>query len=582
MLEHKRNIPLTLLVKFFDALHGFWERTWSSNSISDLEKARRLDISLNAMSQTHDYDDGVWSILYDILICHMDEVTLTVEMGHVIARWCTSDNQGTADCARALVAMTLVVVHWQERNDSWVTLATRVCGPLEGDVRDSIADGGDSVLLAIFIQVARQSIPTGGRSPFFWRSQHTLAALIQLDIHNTPPRLQHDFCTLWNKIVSQAMVWRPHRIPVLILSMMRRHYIALHQGTDAVPTAFASIPHDDDMLKQPPSYPSCNLISHRPDTTAYVHLPTQPGDSPDASPRTVPKQDEKTHPIALLLRRMPSNPTTTGDVAAATQDIDSTATLTHPLEANEQQVVVVQCGEPDVCQVLSTVSTPAPTSTLVPVPASTPPVLIIPLAPHDAGAATTSGSFNFLLPTPSVVDLAVTPCHPPPHVPSMPSPRPSLWSATLPSRPTSGLSLFHLRPRGLVNSGNMCFANAVLHLLVHSPPSWNLFRKLCELKEQRGALECPETGGGATPLVDATMRFFEEFTFKEKEPPSTQQPPQHSPGGTSREDEEKEKDNSVVDSFEPTYLFDAMKDSESMQLKTLLVGSRAHVTPFCH
>jgi len=129
-----------------------------------------------------------------------------------------------------------------------------------------------------------------------------------------------------------------------------------------------------------------------------------------------------------------------------------------------------------------------------------------------------------------------------------------------------------------VNRGNKCFANAVLQLLVHSPPSWNLFRKLCDLKEQRGALECPETGGGATPLVDATMRFFEEFMIKEKEPPSTQQPPQHPPGGTSREGEEKEKDNSK--SFEPTYLYDAMK--ERRQLKTLLVGSRTHAAPFCH
>ncbi|KAF8494133.1 hypothetical protein F5888DRAFT_1805718 [Russula emetica] len=166
MLKHKRKIPLTLRVKFCDALHGFWERTWSSNSINDLEKARRLDISLHAMSRTHDYDAGVWSILYDILIFHVNDMIFTVEMGDVIARWCNSDNQGTADCARALVAITLVLVpvHW---NDSWVTLATRVFGPLEGDVRDSIADGGDSVLLAIFIQVARQSIPTGGSSPFF-------------------------------------------------------------------------------------------------------------------------------------------------------------------------------------------------------------------------------------------------------------------------------------------------------------------------------------------------------------------------------------------------------------------------------
>jgi hypothetical protein len=582
MSDHlQKDIPQTLSVKFLNALHGFWERAWSSNSISVSEKARRLDISLNAMSRTH--DDGVWSILYDILICHLDEVPLTVEMGHTLAGWCTSNNQDIADCARSIVTTILVLANAEERNDSWLTLATRAFGPLESDVRDSITVGGDSVLLDILIEVARQSIPRGPRSPFFLRSQHSLAALIKLDIRNTLPRLQHEFCTLWNVIVLNARTSHPHNIPVQILKLIRRHYLALHQGTDAAPTAFSvSTPPTDAILFERSSYPFCNLASHCSNLTFQIL--SQPGDSPDAHNQV---------DITAFLHGLTSNPTTvttsqvpnttplansvhpTGDVAPATQDSTSTATLTHPLEGNEQQDAVAQCGEPDASRILFTVSVPAPAPTLATV---TPPVLVTTSAPHDAGAATSSGS---LLSTPSVVGLTVTPCHPPPHVPPMPSPRPvALLSATSPSRLTSGLSLSHLRPRGLVNGGNMCFANAVLQLLVHSPPSWNLFRELCELKEQRGALECPETGGGATPLVDATMRFFEEFTFNENESHSTQQPLQPSPGGISREGEEKEKDNSVVDSFEPTYLYDAMK--ESRQLKNLLVGSRTDITPFCH
>jgi len=83
----------------------------------------------------------------------------------------------------------------------------------------------------------------------------------------------------------------------------------------------------------------------------------------------------------------------------------------------------------------------------------------------------------------------------------------------------------------------------VLQLLVHSPPFRNLFR---ELKGQRRG-GGPETGGGATPLVDATVRFFEEFTIMEK------------------------KENKAVNPFEPTYMYDAMK--ENSQLKNLLVRS---------
>jgi hypothetical protein len=127
----------------------------------------------------------------------------------------------------------------------------------------------------------------------------------------------------------------------------------------------------------------------------------------------------------------------------------------------------------------------------------------------------------------------------------------------------------------------MCFANAVLHLLVHSPPFWDLFRELGYLKGQRGA-GGPETGSGATPLVHATVRFFEEFVFKEKEPFPTQQLPEQA-AGIPREDEEVDKEHNAADSFEPTYMYDAMK--EKRQLKILLVRSvpriRSSVTESC-
>jgi ubiquitin carboxyl-terminal hydrolase 10 len=120
-----------------------------------------------------------------------------------------------------------------------------------------------------------------------------------------------------------------------------------------------------------------------------------------------------------------------------------------------------------------------------------------------------------------------------------------------------------------VNTRNICFANAVLQLLVNSPPFWNLFRELGHVKAQRGA---PETGV-ATPLVDATVGFFKQFLVEDGSP-STQQPSHPATEGTSRADEERKGDN-IVDSFEPTYLYDAMK--EKKQLKPLFVRSSDHV-----
>ena len=125
----------------------------------------------------------------------------------------------------------------------------------------------------------------------------------------------------------------------------------------------------------------------------------------------------------------------------------------------------------------------------------------------------------------------------------------------------------------------MCFVNAVLQLLVHSPPFWNLFRELGDLKGQRGGggAGSLEVGGGATPLVDASIRFLEEFMFKE-EPPPTQQSPQQAAGGKPSEDEEAKKEHKSGDSFEPTYMYDAMK--EKRQLKHLLVRFRDQDAPF--
>ena len=118
----------------------------------------------------------------------------------------------------------------------------------------------------------------------------------------------------------------------------------------------------------------------------------------------------------------------------------------------------------------------------------------------------------------------------------------------------------------------MCFANAVLQLLVNIPPYWNLFKELSDLKGKRGA-GVPETGDGATPLTSATVRFFKEFIVEE-ESPSTQRQSPPATGGTSRPKEDR-KGGNIVDSFEPTYMHDTLK--EKRQFKPLLVRSRVHV-----
>ncbi|KAI1788359.1 cysteine proteinase [Ganoderma leucocontextum] len=110
-----------------------------------------------------------------------------------------------------------------------------------------------------------------------------------------------------------------------------------------------------------------------------------------------------------------------------------------------------------------------------------------------------------------------------------------------------------IRPRGLVNTGNMCFANAVLQILIYCPPFHRFFS---ELKKHLAGpvVGSQREGTKATPLVDATIQFLKEFV---PDPPANTNPNPKSKG-KEREDDSFDE----LDSFIPTYVYDAMKEKK--------------------
>ena len=596
----KCYLPEYILSGFWNTLNGFTCRTLSSNATAESVKSR-LDIAMKAMNPIH--NSCLLSKPCDIVIKikGWDEVPQFTEMAtNQLLTYCTSEHEHIAHYARCLVARVLASVSVSERNDSWIQLTTSAFGLT--DLRDYFNQSNDSGSLAILIHLIRQS----NRYRFY--NLDALKAFFKLDIHHTLPVLQHDFCTIWNETVQEAKSREGSRedsaIPVKILREIRHLYFSLHQGTDAAPTAFSASTTTLDLTKFwiydklldgklnyklfcLSSYPLCTIASHRSDSTAHfrivnsipnsyaISISTQPGSSylPVHSASTILQPAELAN--IIVGSPSPSSSVTTSELRGSSYAPNVIGTpLSNPVRSSLRPADASTLG--GVASVIkSTTSSalrkpiPTPASSSPPAPPFDTFILNNPLTSCDAVSTLTS---NHLLPASSVVGSTITASPPLSRVPPLPIAEPlSLLSSTTRSRQTDNVVLPPLSARGLGNTGNMCFANAVLQLLLHSTPLRNLFMELGDLKGKIGA-RGSETSGNVTPLVDSTVRLFEEFTFKE-EPHSTQQSPQRATEERLREVEETVKERNVIDLLESTYLYDVMK--EKRQLKNLLVRSRA-------
>ena len=533
------NFPETLFYTFWDALDSFIYRTRSSNSVTESAESRRVNIWKDIASTIPRPFNSSFPELYD-------QEQVSTEKSRVMARWRTNVSGIVSNAARIRAAKSLARI--QERDDRWIVLASDISGLSENVLQHDIALAGDNMLLAIVIDTYRRDF----HSNKFALSGFT-EGFSEFNICHTLPGLQHDFCMLWNELVQEAKSQGPRSNPVYILCEIRQLYISLHLGTDSAPTAFsASTDRFDDILYQPSSYPLCNLTSHHcPDLAPHVPIADSPAVRPvlnqakEVSIIAGPSSpsDTMTPYSRVPTATGPTKPVTTnshtndlppsGAVAVVLRDTFPAAISSHTLEGPTQQDIVAE------------------------------------------GPVSASDSLH---PASSVVSLPIHAFRSLSHAPALPDAESAeslvlLSSGTTPSRPTGHATLPRLRIRGILNTGGLCFANAVFQLLLHSPPFWNLFRELVYLKGQRGA-EGPESDGGATPLVDATVRFFEEFMFEEKGPPPLKEPPQQAANDMSSEEKDK---ITVADSFEPTYLYDAMR--EKRQLKDLLVRFRNQDAP---
>ena len=588
----ERGVSPTFIRVFWEALDGFMGRTSSSNSVMESVKSRRVIICRDIMDRI----PCPYFFKCFNLSPYFNQAPVSIEKAQAMTRWLNSNDLYIRHAAEASVAMSIPRI--QEFDDRWIALVLHyyaVYGLSERELRNYVALGRNNALLGILIDFSRGQ-------HIFPREWEYLEPLAEIDIRDTHPRLQHEFCTLWNDFVLELVLEAQNQgrspLPIYILRRIRHLYIALHQGTDAAPTSFtASTDSVGSILFKPSSYPMCHISDHHPDPTLPRRFLTQLGDSPSAwshlstlGRSTVSTLVEKASIFAgppLLI-----NPTTPGEIgdpqapattssllpvlnsprpgaaATAPQGVLPAAKMSHPQEGTTPLDIVEPCPELDISERLSTLSTPVPTPTLVTTSVFAPPILNKSLASCDESAASAS---NPLLLASSIVNFSILSSLPPSGVTRLLDTEfLSLFSSTTTFRPTGNDPMPRLRARGLVNTRSICFANAVLQLLVHSPPFLNMFRELNDPKGQRG-VEDLETEGRSTPLLDATIKFFGEFVLRE-EPPTAQQVA----AGKLMEDQAKKVHN-AADSFGPSYLYGAMKGKR--QLKGLLVCSYAMQRP---
>ena len=565
LVDIPKNFPQKPFSEFWPALDTFIKHTKISKSVSKKVKSRRLNIAID-ITQLIPFTK-IRYLLVEGISDNYDSEPVSIDRLQRMGQWIDHWSPFIFCAARVWVANMLARMEDSKRDDRWFKLAHKVSLSSLWEYELRLAHVGDNMLLSAVIDACRQMFRFPGYR-FLGDMLTFFRGFDNFDICRALPRLQHDFCELWNELVQDArhLTLSGPSSSQQILLWIHRHYNYLHEGTDAA--------LNDHFISAPQLYPRCNISSHCHSSLASVPIAMNPssthsGHSSDAShpshdstsgDNIVSRRNQESNTAGSPSQPDPTTPPIIRENSGSSAATDSESALqvhtsSHPSDASRPSTVATAPG--DVSPVAMVSYTLRGTARSAP------------------AAATSDATSDPLLPNSYVINLSITAVPVQSRVPSPCADSITLPRTTTSIHPTDNTSILRLPARGLVNTGGVCFSNAVLQLLAHTLTFWDAFRELGDLKGRLGA-EDLET---AAPLVDATMRFFKEFALKEKKPPPTQKPPQQAVREIPREDEE-EKEHSAVDSFEPTYIYVAMK--EKTQLKDLLVRSRDQDAPFYH
>ena len=275
--------------KFSEALRWLLDVTFLSDSLPDPVKKRRAIICAKAVDPANIPD--AFGVLHRILSYYQHSGPVATEIVQIVRGWSNNMDEDAILDAQAAISMTVARV--QPRDDSWFMLAASALGVSETVLRD-YAQNADNLSLAVLIHLTRQQFSHYGKPS--WPSlefSEILEAASKFDVQGTSPKLQHEFCTLWNQIILD----NDHSIAFEILGPIRSVYIALHPGTDSVSTRLSPSTGDkDDILRVPSSYLVCNIAGHIHDDSTFTTFPKA---------RTVLHDDAAPAPASHVISQAP-------------------------------------------------------------------------------------------------------------------------------------------------------------------------------------------------------------------------------------------------------------------------------------
>ena len=271
------NDPLPSLTeeevqKLYSALRGLLDRTFSSDFLSPSFKNRQALVCAKAIDPEH-MPNAL--ILHAILFKYQHTGPVATAIANIL-RECRND-MDRYQIWNAQVDIYIITVTRQPFDDSWYILASNELGFPETYLREYAAHGNDWSLVTL-IHVVRQQF-THFKKPYWPEYGFTsvLEAASNLDVTDTSPELQHEFCALWNQVVNETQDGDDHDIADLILGQIRNVFLALHQDIDSNEAYIRWLPSSYQVCKAPDHRSvdvSMTLARANPHTAFVPSLPS--------------------------------------------------------------------------------------------------------------------------------------------------------------------------------------------------------------------------------------------------------------------------------------------------------------------